>query len=199
MKSISFVLALLAAIGLVVQPVAPAHAMTADEPPQSVLMHGHELGLQPRLSATESLDEFILNAQFAREIREKLVYHAQRGEAAILTQAQMNDLAQTHPALHAKLLHAYRTASMPHLTVAEKTVVDQITAGNLADFKAGDGGGCGTTGANTNIRVADASMQMAFINTNCTNTNNTAAIVVALAMAAFFLVPLFLQIFGIIP
>ena len=200
MKFISFALALLAAIGIVVQPIAPAYAVTADEPLGSVHTQRLESGLLRGLSISESLDEFILNAQIAREMREKLVNHARRGEAAIFSQAQMDDLARTHPALHAKLMNAYRNMSVPHLTAAEKNLVDQITAGNLDAFKAGGlPEGCGTGVSNGSIRVADASMRMAlFTTTNCSNTNNTAAIVVALTMAVLFLVPLLLQIFGVI-
>ena len=73
MKSLRFALALLAVVGIVVQPVAPAFAVTADEPVLRAQPHGPGLpAIQRDLVVGETLDEFILNAQMDRDTREKL-------------------------------------------------------------------------------------------------------------------------------
>ncbi len=69
-----------------------------------------------------------------------LVDHAARGNVAILSQAQMNTLAASHPTLHAKLLAAYQKGTVPSLTASEKKLVRSMTAQNLDAVKAGDGG-----------------------------------------------------------
>ena len=185
MKSISFALALLAAIGIVAQPIVPAYAVSADEPvhisqpqrPASQLVVG------------ETLDEFILNSQMDRDTRDKLADHAQLGEAAIISQAQMNDLARTHPSLHAKLMNAYRTLSVPRLTADERRLVNQITAGNLAAFKAGDGA---CMGAAIPVRVAGTLSDCG----GSSGGTTSAWIVVALMLALIIGVPLFCALFG---
>jgi hypothetical protein len=192
MKKISFALALLAAISIVVQPVAPAYATIADEPVQSAPAQKLDLpAVQRSLAAAQTLEEFILDAQINRDVRDTLAHHAGQGEAAILSRAQMDDLARTHPALHAKLMNAYRTMSVPHLTMDEKRLVDQMTAGNLAAFKAGLTTGCeqpvernlGTVhlAAAGPISVATGSLE------NCNNNNATGAWVVIGLMLALIL------------
>ena len=104
----------------------------------------------------------------------------------------MNDLARTHPALHAKLMEAYRTLSVPRLTADEKELVNQITAGNLAAFKAGLET-CGTAAA-IPVKLAGAVSE-------CGGSNNgggtpAAWIVIALMLALIIGVPLFCTLFG---
>lgn len=72
-----------------------------------------------------------------RTARQAIVDHAARGEVVILSQAQMNDLAATKPALHAKLSAAYQNGTVPKLTASERRFVQTMTAGNLELFKAG--------------------------------------------------------------
>ena len=194
MKSISFALALLAALGIVVHPVAPAYAVTIDEPIEKALIQKAGSQIQPALVVGETLDEFILNTQIPPDVRETLANRAGHGEAAILSQAQMNDLARTHPALHAKLMNAYRTLSIPKLTPAEKKLVDQMTAGNLDAFKAGFPAECGVVGA-TPVKVASAA------EVGCGGSNNgggtpAAWIVIALMLALIIGLPLFCTLFG---
>jgi hypothetical protein len=193
MKKISFALALLAAISIVVQPVAPAYATIADEPIQSAPLQKLDLPMVQRaLVATQTLDEFILDAQINRDVRDTLAHHAGQGEAAILSRAQMDDLARTQPALHAKLMNAYRTMSVPHLTTNEKRLVDQMTAGNLAAFKAGLTTGCDTVvGRNLgNVHLAAAgpiSVATGNLQQNCSDNNATGAWVVIGLMLALIL------------
>jgi len=194
MKNISFALALLAAISIGVQPVAPAYATIADEPVRSAPAQKLDLqSVQRVLAAAQTLDEFILDAQINRDVRDTLAHHAGQGEAAILSRAQMDDLARTHPALHAKLMNAYRTMSVPHLTTHEKHLVDQMTAGNLATFKAGLTTGCDTVvGRNLGtVHLAAAGpISVAVGGTvleNCNNNNATGAWVVIGLMLALIL------------
>jgi hypothetical protein len=192
MKKISFALALLAAISIVVQPVAPAYAAIADEPVQSAQAQKLDLpAVQRSLAAAQTLDEFILDAQIGRDVRDTLARHAGQGEAAILSRAQMDDLARTHPALHAKLMNAYRTMSVPHLTTHDKYLVDQMTAGNLAAFKAGGATGCQQNGANLGaVHLAAAgpiSVAVEQGSENCNNNNATGAWVVISLMLALIL------------
>ena len=201
MKSLRFALALLAVVGIVVQPVAPAFAVTADEPVLRAQPHGPGLpAIQRDLVVGETLDEFILNAQMDRKTREKLADHAQHGEAAILSREQMDGLARTHPALHAKLLNAY--TSISKLTVDEKKLVAQLTAENLAAFKAG--GTCETVGPT--LRVADARpFKLASAASKCTTGSTTGStgggtagawVVIALMLAVIIGIPLFCTLLG---
>jgi hypothetical protein len=66
-----------------------------------------------------------------------LANHAERGNAIILSQTQLNGLARSNPQLHAKLMAAYRTNSIPQLSKGEKRTVQAITQKNMADYKAG--------------------------------------------------------------
>jgi len=204
MKSLSFALALLAVVGIVVQPVAPAFALTADEPVLSTQLHGPHLPhIQRDLVVGETLDEFILNAQMDRVTREKLADHAQLGEAAILSPAQMDDLARTHPQLRTKLMNAYRTTSIPKLTAPEKKLVAQMTAENLSAFKAG-GADCTGTDATT-FKLADAGpIKLATLAPCLTSPSPSpsgggtagAWIVVALMLVLIIGFPLFCALFG---
>ncbi len=147
---------------------------------------------EPRtVSAGQTLDEFILDAQISPDLREKLAQHAVRGEAAILSRAQMDDLAKTRPSLYAKLMRAYRTASAPNLTADEKKLVDQLTAGNIAAFKAGTPTeGCGMT--------VGASSIVGLIPENCSNSSNNmvGAWVVVGLLTAIIGIPLLCAIAG---
>jgi hypothetical protein len=73
----------------------------------------------------------------AASAQQKLVDHAARGEAIILSKAQLDRLATTNKALHAKILKAHQTGTVPNLTAAEKKMMRTMTAGNLDEFKAG--------------------------------------------------------------
>jgi hypothetical protein len=68
---------------------------------------------------------------------QKLIRHAERGEAAILSKAQLDRLAKANPALHTKLMTAYQTNSVPSLTPVEKKAVQKLTDRNLSEYKAG--------------------------------------------------------------
>jgi hypothetical protein len=76
-----------------------------------------------------------------KSAEQKFVDHARRGDIAILSTAQMRAIAQSNPKLHAKLMRAYETSTVPRLTAAEKKYVRDVTQKNLATFKAGDGSG----------------------------------------------------------
>lgn len=69
---------------------------------------------------------------------QKMANYARKGDLAILSQAQMSVLAQTSPTLHAKLLKASQTGTVPKLNAAEKAQVRQLTAANIDAFRAGD-------------------------------------------------------------
>jgi len=205
MKSFSFALALLAVVGVIVQPVAPAFAVTADEPLPTAQLHSSNLPplIQRELVVGETLDEFILNAQIDRKTREQLADSAQHGEAAILSREQMDCLARTHPALHAKLMNAY--TSIPKLTADEKKLLAQLTAENLSAFKAGAPCLTGAADDAQTLKLADAGrIKLASATTKCiTGTTGGgnggtpgAWIVVALMLTLILGVPLFCQIFG---
>lgn len=76
-------------------------------------------------------------ATSAQTAKQKLANHAARGEAIILSQAQLDRLATTNKALHAKIVKAHQTGTVPKLTAAEKKQMRVMTAGNLDAFKAG--------------------------------------------------------------
>ncbi len=104
MRSVSFAIALLAMVGVVMQPVVPAYAAKIDSFKQN---HSGAAGASSGLAVTDqTLDEFMLDAQISAQMRDKLAAHAARGEAAILSRTQMDELAQTHPALYGKLMRA---------------------------------------------------------------------------------------------
>ncbi|HML07532.1 MAG TPA: hypothetical protein VK430_05310 [Xanthobacteraceae bacterium] len=195
MKLISFSPALLAVVGIVLQPIAPAYAVTADEPITNAVTHAADLRGQPALIVGQTLDEYILDAQISRKMREKLAYHAGQGEAAILSRAQMDDLARTHPTLHAKLTKAHRTLSVPHLTAAEKKLVAQMTADNLAAFKAGVEE-CGLeVGAASPVKVATTGGSVPCPSANTGNNLGGLWVFVAL-IAVLLTVPFFCTLFG---
>jgi len=116
MKTISFAVAMLAAISMVVTPVAPSIASEAMENriPQVV---------QPSVTK-------------AGTSRQKIAAHAERGEAAILSKAQMDRLAKSNPKLHARLMAAYNNGTVPTLTAGEKKMLTAATRANLASYKA---------------------------------------------------------------
>lgn len=107
---LGMMLAVLAAASLVMAPVAPALAAT----PEAVAAQ-------------------MSNAT----VRAKLVQHAKRGEAAILTKRQVDKLARTNPDLHKRLMAAYQTNSVPKITAAEKRMLAGMSEQNLGKFKAG--------------------------------------------------------------
>jgi hypothetical protein len=69
--------------------------------------------------------------------QQALVDHAVRGDVVVLSPEQMMSLAQSNPALHAKLTAAHNTGTVPKLTPAEKRIVAGLTAQNLDALKAG--------------------------------------------------------------
>jgi hypothetical protein len=101
--------AVLAALSLVISPVAPALAANGVAP--AAITHA--------------------------QAKAKIVHHAERGEAAILTKAQMDRLARANPSLHRKVMVAYRTNTIPQVTAAEKRLLGRMTSRNLESFKAG--------------------------------------------------------------
>jgi hypothetical protein len=115
MKKLSFAVAMIAAVSLVVTPVAPAFAQKDDS---------RYLPAVQQAALTKS------------EARQKIVAHAERGEAAILSKAQVDQLARTNPKLHAKLMTAYNSGTVPSLTPAEKKMLVATTKSNLAQYKA---------------------------------------------------------------
>jgi len=200
MKFLSLVLAFLAVIGIVVQPIAPAYAVTSDG--LSGAANRHALSDPRLILAEQTLDEFILNAQIGADARQKLAAHAARGEAAVLSRAQMDDLARTRPALYAKLMHAYRTASTPNLTAQEKKFVDRLTAANIEAFKAGAGTEFGCSGAHPvsvpgSIMVASAgqlAVEEGILNQNCSSNMTAAWVILGFVLTVIIAVPLFCAI-----
>jgi len=207
MRFLSFVLAALAVVGIVVQPIVPAYAVTAGG--LAGAANSRSLSDPRLILAEQTLDEFILDAQIRADMREKLASHAARGEAAILSRAQMDELSRTRPGLYAKLMKAYRTASMPNLTAEEKKLVDGLTAGNVENFKAGRPAGCGVSnvGMRRPVTVASAgSFDLATtdgFNENCPSSNMTGAwVILGLMLTVIIAVPLFCAIaaqFGTAP
>ena len=79
MRKIGLAFALLASVSMTVLPVAPGYAATS----------------APSKSATPP-----------QSAKQALAKHAARGEAAIISKAQLDRLAVTHPRLHAKIVAA---------------------------------------------------------------------------------------------
>jgi hypothetical protein len=73
----------------------------------------------------------------AQSAKQALADHAARGEAIILSKAQLDRLATTNKVLHAKIVKAHETGTVPKLTASEKKQMRTMTAGNLDEFKAG--------------------------------------------------------------
>jgi hypothetical protein len=101
-----------------------------------------KMGLALALVACVSMTVVPVAPSFAatpapKPAQQQLVDHAKRGEAIILSQAQLDRLATTNKTLHAKIVKAHQTGSVPKLTVAEKKMLSTMTAGNLDEFKAG--------------------------------------------------------------
>lgn len=198
MRSVSFAIALLAMVGVVIQPVVPAYAAKIDGFKQN---HSGAVGASSGLAVTDqTLDEFMLDAQISAQMRDKLAAHAARGEAAIMSRKQMDELAQTHPALYGKLMRAYRTASVPNLTADEKKLVDKMTAENIAAFKAGSAVqlGCGehpTDLGNANIKVASMVAGTVPVD-NCSSNDTGAWVVVGLLLGVVIGIPIFCAIAG---
>lgn len=128
MKRTSFVLAVLAALSMVITPVAPSYAAgMAGEPAKA--------SVSPE----------------KQKIRQQIAAHAERGEAAILSKAQLDRLAVTNPKLHAKVMTAYHTNTIPQLTPSEKKTLQAATDKNLAAYKAGGYPGLAGAGAGASI------------------------------------------------
>lgn len=117
MKKLNFAVAMLAAAAMVVTPVAPSFAQEADR------------------YATRMQQQAVVSKL---ETRRKIAHHAERGEAAILSKAQVDRLARTNPKLHARLMAAYNSGTVPKLTQAEKKMLTATTQANLKEYKAGD-------------------------------------------------------------
>jgi hypothetical protein len=69
--------------------------------------------------------------------QQQIAGYAARGDAYILSQGQMSQIATSNPALHAKLSKAYADNTIPKLTASEKRYVRSLTAQNLDEYKAG--------------------------------------------------------------
>jgi hypothetical protein len=118
MKKLNFAVAMVAAVSMVVTPVVPSFAQEADRYAPAMQ--------QQVVSKTDT--------------RNKIARHAERGEAAILSKAQVDRLARTNPKLHARLMAAYNNGTVPSLTQSEKKMLAATTQANLKDYKAGDPG-----------------------------------------------------------
>jgi hypothetical protein len=116
MKKTSFVVAMLACISMVVTPVAPSFAQDDSR-------------FMPKVQ------ESVVKGK--QESRERIVAHAQAGEAAIVSKAQMDRLAKSNPKLHARLMAAYNAGTVPSLSAAEKKMLVATTKSNLEQYKAG--------------------------------------------------------------
>ena len=117
MKKLNFAVAALAAVSMVVTPVAPSFAQDDRYAPKMQ---------QQVVSKTDA--------------RKKIARHAERGEAAILSKAQVDRLAKSNPKLHARLMTAYNSGTVPALTQSEKKMLASVTQSNLKEYKAGDPG-----------------------------------------------------------
>lgn len=115
MKKTSLVVAMLAAFSMVVTPVTP---VKASEPGESGVSR--------------------FQVMTAAQPREKIAAHAQKGEAAILSKAQVDKIAKTNPQLHARLMAAYRSGTVPTLSASEKKMLVSLTHSNLEEYKAGN-------------------------------------------------------------
>jgi hypothetical protein len=189
MRLIGLLPALLAVVGVVVQPTVPAYATASDGFVRSSQTRQDLREWQPLL-AGQTLDEFILDAQISPDVRAKLADRAAYGEAAILSQAQMRDMAQTHPALYAKLMRAYRTATTPNLTADEKALVTELTAGNIEAFKAGSPiESCGA-------KLASADSLVGYLPENCPGSSAVGAWVLVALLTVIIGIPLFCAIFS---
>ena len=127
MKTVNFAVAMLAAISMVVTPVAPSFAFDAPG------------GRAEQVAKPQAVS--------AKSTRQKIATHAERGEAAILSKAQVDRLATTNPKLHARLMAAYNSGTVPSLTAKEKKMLIATTQANLKQYKAGDPGGIVGTAA----------------------------------------------------
>jgi hypothetical protein len=76
----------------------------------------------------------------ASTTNELVAKHAANGNLAVLSQAQMNDLARTHPNLHARLAAAAAKGTVPKLSKTERRLLRAMTAQNMNDIKAGMSG-----------------------------------------------------------
>lgn len=110
MRKMGLALALLASVSMTVLPVAPSYAATPQAP---------KAATSPKAA------------------KQALIGHAARGEAAILSQSQLDRLATTHPRLHAKIVAANKAGTVPKLTASEKKLLHVLTARNMDAFKAG--------------------------------------------------------------
>jgi len=115
MKKASFVVAMLAAVSMVLAPMTPVQA---SEPGES------------------GMSRFV--AMTGAQPRQKIASHAQKGEAAILTKAQVAQIAKTNPKLHARLMAAYNSGTVPVLSASEKKMLASATQSNLEQYKAGN-------------------------------------------------------------
>ncbi len=70
--------------------------------------------------------------------QQALAKHAEQGDVIVLSPAQMEQLAVSKPALHAKLAAAQQKGQAPSLSPAEKRYVTVLTQENIAQIKAGD-------------------------------------------------------------
>jgi hypothetical protein len=114
MKKLNFAVAMLAAVSMVVTPVVPSFAQEVDR-------------------YAPAMQQQVVSKM---DTRQKIARHAERGEAAILSKAQVDRLARTNPKLHARLMAAYNNGTVPSLTQAEKKMLASVTQSNLKQYKA---------------------------------------------------------------
>ena len=110
MKTMSFAVAMIAAISMVVTPVAPSFAFD--------------------LSSSRAAQAAKPQAVNTKLTRQTIATHAERGEAAILSKVQMDRLAASNPKLHARLMAAYNSGTVPAMTAKEKKMLTAITQAN---------------------------------------------------------------------
>jgi hypothetical protein len=115
MKKLNFAVAMVAAVSMVVTPVAPSFAQDDSR-------------FMPKVQ------EAVVSKTDARG---KVMRHAERGEAAIVSKVQMDRIAKTNPKLHARLMAAYNAGTVPSLSASEKKMLVATTQANLEQYKAG--------------------------------------------------------------
>jgi hypothetical protein len=115
MKKLNFAVAMIAAVSMVVTPVAPSFAQDDGR-------------FMPKVQQS---------VVAKTDARGKVVRYAERGEAAILSKAQMDRIAKANPKLHARLMAAYNSGTVPSLSAAEKKMLVATTKQNLEQYKAG--------------------------------------------------------------
>src|SRR5262249_30684779 len=99
-------------------------------------------GLALALAAILSMTVLPVAPSFAatpapKSAKMSIADHAARGEAVILSQAQLERLAPPNPTLPKKPAAPHAAGKVRKLSAAEKKMLRTMTAGNLDSFKAG--------------------------------------------------------------